>query len=337
MTELPRDQSSLISKRISILRLVLIAGVVVIHIPFDDSSSPYNHGASLFNWLRVLFGEVIFRSAVPCLSAISGYLLFRNGRLGCYITLIKRKFTTLFVPFIIFNTGLYVLVFTAQQHDIAVGYFPDLQSLSTSDSLNLMFSYSAHPINLPLYFLRDLFVCIILAPLIELLVLKVPIITLTAIFTMTMVPWHWYLLLRVDILFAFTVGATLSLHEINICILDKIRGILFLLFLLASSAFAYILLVSVDHEARTLVLGRKLLLILGVGCIWSFGSSIVNNPFGDFLFRHSRASFWLFCTHYPMLIVCWMFWNKYALPSYYPVFYFASLIIAVLCLGSVDD
>ena len=68
-----------VSDRINSLRIVLIIGILLEHIPFNPENSPYLVNTPIFDWFRIYFGDILVRSGVPCLSAISGYLLFRNG------------------------------------------------------------------------------------------------------------------------------------------------------------------------------------------------------------------------------------------------------------------
>ncbi|MDK1374654.1 MULTISPECIES: hypothetical protein [unclassified Sinorhizobium] len=53
--------------------------------------------------------------------------------------------------------------------------------------------------------------------------------------------------------------------------------------------------------------------------------------FGERLTRTGGLSFWIFCAHYPLLVLFWMLWNRSGL-TYYPLFYFTMpiLVIAIL-------
>ena len=42
-------------------------------------------------------------------------------------------------------------------------------------------------------------------------------------------------------------------------------------------------------------------------------------------------SFWIFCGHYPLLILFWMVWNRLGIADY-PLFYAASPILALAIL-----
>ena len=192
-----------IAVRINSLRIVLIVGIMIVHIPYDQSTSPYNDQGTCFDWLRILLGDVIFRAGVPCLSAFSGYLLFRHGAIGQYGALLKKKLRTLVIPYLFWNIGLFACVMFAQTIGVMNGYFPDLRAITMEKGANLLLSVSENPINLPLYFLRDLFVCFLLAPIVKTAVGKAPLLTLISLLIVPVVFNRIYILLRPDILFTF--------------------------------------------------------------------------------------------------------------------------------------
>lgn len=68
-----------VSSRIDLMRILLISSIVFAHIPYKPQSSPLLGTYGFVNWLRVFLCEGLIRIGVPCLGAISGYLLFRRG------------------------------------------------------------------------------------------------------------------------------------------------------------------------------------------------------------------------------------------------------------------
>ncbi len=147
------------------MRIILISGIVFVHVPHDPETSPFLGLYGFFDWVRVFLGDALFRIGVPCLSAISGYLLFRRGwNAFSYPATIKSKTKTVLLPFLLWNGGLFIAVMLLQRAGIGVGYFPDLWNASPREMLSHGVAVEELPVNVPLYFLRDLFVCILLSP-----------------------------------------------------------------------------------------------------------------------------------------------------------------------------
>jgi hypothetical protein len=67
-----------VSSRINLTRILLISGIVFVHVPFGSDTSPFDGTYGPFDGLRVFPRDGLFRVGVPSLSAISGYLLFRE-------------------------------------------------------------------------------------------------------------------------------------------------------------------------------------------------------------------------------------------------------------------
>ncbi len=117
-------------------------------------------------WLRVFLGESLFRIGVPCLSAISGYLLFRRGLADFdYWKTLKTKARTVLLPFLIWSGSFFVVVYAIQRQGLGFGYLLDTINATPRQWLSMAFAIEATPVNLPLYFLRDLMLCILLSPL----------------------------------------------------------------------------------------------------------------------------------------------------------------------------
>src|SRR4051812_18312894 len=98
----------LIEKRIDLLRSLMIFGVVILHTP------PYvpiaQTGPSFFDFIVALFQQAVFRTTVPVLTFISGYLLFRSSLDMQPLRLLRKKFSSIVIPFIIFNFSVLALL-----------------------------------------------------------------------------------------------------------------------------------------------------------------------------------------------------------------------------------
>lgn len=318
-----------ISSRINLMRMLLIAGIVFVHIPYNPAVSPFQHDHGLFDWLRVFLGESLFRIGVPCLSAISGYLLFQRGMQRFdYPRVIVSKSRTVLLPFLLWNLGLLGLVFLVQRMGAGIGYFPNLTRAPLNILMDQALAIDGFPVNLPLYFLRDLLICILIAPILAALVRRLPALTLGVLFAFAIFPdLDAGIVLKNSILFSFTFGIFLALYRVDLKRFDDWALPLGALVTLAAALLAHgLYLTGPDYPAVLLML-RNILSILGAGGLWFVSAALIRTSFGLKLSRTGSLSFWTFCVHYPLLIGLWMIWNRFADPDLYPVFYALAVLV----------
>ncbi|MFD1746717.1 acyltransferase [Rhizobium helianthi] len=318
-----------ISSRINLMRLLLICGIVFVHVPYDADASPFVGPDGPFDWLRVYLGESLFRIGVPCLSAISGYLLFQKGYESFdYGRVLSSKSRTVLLPFMLWNFLLILFVLAVQRLGMGIGYFPDLWHAGAWDWLNYAFAFSDYPVNLPLYFLRDLILCILLSPVLVFLVRKAPAMTLGVFFAFAVFPsLDTMIFLKNSILFSFTLGIAVAIHKVDVKMLDRYAPIALAVLLATSFALSLGLLKQGPDYPTGLHVSRNLLAVAGALLVWILSAPLVRTRPGQALARTGTLSFWTFCAHYPLLVVLWMFWNRYADASLYPLFYVGAVLI----------
>ena len=316
-----------LSSRINLMRILLISGIVFVHVPFDPPTSPFNGAFGWFDWLRVFLGDSFFRIGVPCLSAISGYLLFRPGsREFHYPAVLRSKAKTVLAPFLLWNLGLLVAVLAMQRANIGVGYFPDLWSAPFRDLLSHAFALEGYPVNLPLYFLRDLLVCILLSPLLAFLVRRAPVLVCGALFILAILPEVTIgIVLKKSILFSFAFGIALALHRLDTKALDRYAPAGVAAVLAAAALLAVGLFRTGPDFPFWLDLARNTMSILGALGFWLLSALLVRTAIGRRLAGTGSLSFWIFCGHYPLLVGLWMVWNRIAGDGYYPFFYIGAI------------
>ena len=326
------DIDTTISARINLMRIVLISGIIFVHVPYDPATSPYLGQFGGLDWMRVFLADSLFRIGVPCLSAISGYLLFYRGfETFDYRKTLRTKAATILLPFLLWNVAFLLFVYAAQSNGIGFGYLPDVVNATPREFLNLGLAIETWPINVPLYFLRDLLLCLLLSPLIALAVLRYPRTTLVLMLAFAVLPLPSGLLLKKSILFGFSFGVCAALHRIDIRRLDRfaapvVLGMLAMALLLSLALFAY----GPEFPAWLDTL-RSLAAIAGIFGAWALSALLIRTNAGRSLSRMGGLSFWIFCGHYPLLILFWMVWNRLGIPDY-PLFYAASPVLALTIL-----
>ncbi|QRM44423.1 acyltransferase family protein [Rhizobium sp. BG4] len=317
-----------VSSRINLMRIVLISGIVFVHIPFDPANTPFNGNYGFFDWLRVFLSEALFRVGVPCLSAISGYLLFRGGMEGFnYTKTVRTKAQTVFLPFLIWNTLFFIAVLAILAVGIGDGYVISPYQSSFRELLSQLFAAEAFPANIPLYFLRDLFVCILISPILAWLVRRAPLLTLSTLLLLALVPQlSLYIVIKRSILFSFTFGIYASLYKLDIKALDRFAPLgVFLLF-----AFSALLATAIYATGPSMPdwveLSRNALAIGGAAGFWMLSALLIKTSVGQRLSKTGSLSFWIFCAHYPLLILLFMVWGKTGV-DFYPLFFCGCLLV----------
>ncbi len=317
-----------VSSRINLMRIVLISGIVFVHIPFDADSSPFIGIYGAFDWVRVFLAESLFRVGVPCLSAISGYLLFRGGLENfSYVKTIRTKSQTVLLPFLLWNCIFFLAVLGALGVGLGDGYVPNPWQASARELMTQLFAVEDFPINVPLYFLRDLFVCILLSPLLAWLIRRAPLLTLAVLLVLAVVPEaSLYVVLKRSILFSFSLGIYIGLNNIDLKGLDRYATVGSLALLGSSAVLATVIYMTGPTLPDWVQLFRNTLAIAGALGFWLLSAPLIKTQVGQRLSRTGSLSFWIFCGHYPLLILMWIVWGKTDI-SIYPLFFVLSLIL----------
>jgi succinoglycan biosynthesis protein ExoH len=326
------DIDATVSARINLMRIVLITGIIFVHVPYDPATSPYLGQFGGLDWLRVFLADSLFRIGVPCLSAISGYLLFHRGwQAFDYRKTLRTKASTILVPFLLWNTAFLVLVYSAQSGGIGFGYLPDVVNAAPRDWMSLGLGIETWPINIPLYFLRDLLLCLLLSPLIALAIRHYPRTVLALMLAYAVLPLPNGIFLKKSILFGFSFGVAMALHRVDIKRLDRFAAPVVAAVLAMAVALSLALYAFGPEFPAWLDMLRSLAAIAGIFGAWALSALLIRTNAGQALSRMGGLSFWIFCGHYPLLILFWMVWNRLGIADY-PLFYAASPMLALAIL-----
>jgi succinoglycan biosynthesis protein ExoH len=290
---------SLLSRRIDLLRVMLILGIMYIHVPAAAPGPNAIAELPALQWLVLFFTQGLFRVGVPCLSFISGYLLATRWP-GGFGAVASRKARSILMPFLIFNGISYAIVLFAQSLGGA-GSWPALAGLTPSETLTALFALEGNPVNVPLYFLRDLLVCLLLSPLLLALVRRWPVAVLLGAAALMLWGGRTYLLLRPDILLSFLLGLTAACRGWNVTRLDRFAPAAALLLMAICGTLATVAMAGVP-ETPLMTMLRKLCLFAGLACVWAIAGRAAQFAASAAVARRARFSFVLFCAHFPLLV-----------------------------------
>lgn len=240
------------SKCIETLRFPLAMAVIFQHSfiyigeyirPIDTFNSAYS-GVDFYNLIGITISRVLVLVAVPCFFFISGYLFYNNQKhkrilynKEFYQSKILKRFKILWnlIPLIyLIYKALKMILIEKTPIDSAITvfeYFNYFHAFWDSrwienigyDWLGRPLSMS-YPANIPLWFVRDLIVAVIISPILGWLLqkMKLLIIVIFALFYTTEV-WPQIPGLSIRSIFFFSLGAYLAINQINI--VDLVRKI----------------------------------------------------------------------------------------------------------------
>jgi succinoglycan biosynthesis protein ExoH len=310
--------SSDISSRISILRFIMIFGIVVLHTP--EYVPIEQVGPGLFNFIKAFFQSAAFRCTVPVLTFISGYLLFSSGLDTRPKQLLSKKFQSLVIPFLVFNLPLVAVAFLLQLNGpFAISY--QLVPYQWHSFSNAAFATTAMPINYPLYFLRDLFVLCLLAPAFGWLLRRAALPGLVLVALIFLLNLDQSLIIRRSMPVSFYLGGLFAVRKLDLRSLDKYAGLCFALFLLICGPIIWF---KVENTTYLRLVAPLL--------IWPSASLLVGTRFGAWAARMSKYSFFIFLAHAPVLMVSWKLYSKYGGALPYPLYWFGTPVLATVLL-----
>jgi succinoglycan biosynthesis protein ExoH len=279
-----------ISQRISMLRTLLILSVVFLHASGVPEAARIDF-SDVVTVLRCIFEDRFGRFAVPTLSMVSGYLLFAAGLDLTPAKLYKKKIKTLVVPFLVFNCLLFGIQYV---FEYATGWAPlnRLTDKSPAEIVDALTGYRGFPSNIPLHFLRDLFVLALLAPLFGLFIRRSPWLGLAIVCGVFLPDLDGHLVNRDTMAVLFYVGGMAAVGKWNLRRFDRyaVHAAMALVGLCAAMVFLRI------DSSLALYLASPLL-------VWIASARLVGTPLGNWAIANSKYSFFVFLTHAPLLRV----------------------------------
>ena len=217
------------------LRFPLIMGVVLAHcnlyavIGNWEGSNPDWPG-----WLIYIFNYLywlLLPARVPTLFIISGYFFFRSQKerdTHFFVNKYKRRIHSLLMPYLVWN-AIAILIMYLRYDIIAGNNYPlsDYMSGFWSSTIN----DNGLPANNPLWFMRDLMVVTLMAPVINYLIKSkyglFTIVSLATCYVMNIgIPVSG---MSLEAILFFSTGAYLAIHKVDITSIPKHLGIVTLL------------------------------------------------------------------------------------------------------------
>ena len=181
------------SLRLNLLRFPLIVGVVFIH-NYSSNVTTFQgvigttENNFIVDFVRDLISGGIAGIAAPIFFIMSGYLFFINydGTLNQFISKVTVRLRTLFVPFMFWNLAVLLLIAVGQYLPQTKGFFNagnfPVREYGIFDYINSIIGITRAPISYQFWFIRDLFVLVLISPLLRIVYVFSDLLFLMMIF-----------------------------------------------------------------------------------------------------------------------------------------------------------
>ena len=327
------------SDAIAIARVICILGVVYVHawtgLNGHDLEVARGTPQESLRWLLM---EIFGRSAVPLLGLISGWLVAGSSRTQNFVGHVVRKARTILLPMVVWN-GIAILLVSGAAWLLGLSA---PVPVSVDWMFQELFIVSRNPdINVQMPFLRDLFLCMVVAPLL----VRLPGWTVMAVAAgaalAQLMGWGPPVLMRPAILFFFTIGMIARRNGLaeRMAALPWLAAVL--PFALLMGAQLYFALKATPQAGLGVALLDLVVRITAAAAFWRLSWGLAGSPARGMLLRIEPFAFFLFCSH---LILIWLggpvlgaLFGKLGSPLYpaYLIVQPLLVLVAVLLLGTL--
>lgn len=310
-----QNADELQSRVIAFLRFPLIVGVVFIHnyrpsiIVGNEVMGSETHMPT-YSFIGQLFSQYIGWISVPLFFFFSGFLFFYKAdySLQTYIYKIKRRISTLLIPYLFWNASFLICFFAVSHLPLTRQWFQFPNNAGLDYYLSSFWGIlddkktMTYPIAYQFWFIRDLMVLSLFSPVLYCLLsrFKGLLIWLIAVFWLCgySLPYIGIRGLSTEALFFFSLGAVFSIYKRNFVNIVRIYGYYPYIFYLLMVAVHYAFMVQ-GHDVQWLF---KLIKIAGILSTLNLSAAIVaKHNFRSTTFLAS-ASFFVFAIHAPWLL-----------------------------------
>lgn len=318
---MPSNDSTLL-RVFDLLRFPLIIAVIFIHSYTFGDSLPSNglHAESelyclvasagptsliAFQAVKYFISQILARTAVPLFFFMSGFLFYyrvETFSLSVYKQKMRRRLCTLLLPYVIWNI-LYMLLFLLLIKAGGVEYhrIPDFSLRSwLSAIVGFEEAGSLSPLAYQMWFIRDLFLCAILSPLIFYATTKTKGLWLAIVLSCWLlkveIPIAGLQILSMTAIAFFSIGAYIALHKVDLAKMAERPAI---------SLGIWLVLVATDlctlgHPQNPLI--HNLDIFAGIIAVFSTAYYLVDKRAVRAVPLLTSASFFVFAFHDPLLL-----------------------------------
>lgn len=293
-----------LSASIAIARVICICGIVYVHawtgLDVDELRAQGGSWHSILYWALI---ELLGRSSVPLLSIVSGWLVMASVSKRSYAGFAAGKARGLLLPMVLWN--LITMVVLAALVRFAGLNVP--QAAPGLPLLNELFHLTAPgQINVQNAFLRDVFVCMLAAPLLG----RLPNAALGVILAVTVAwcveGWQLFILLRPQILLFFLIGIFAFRFRWEAFVNRLPMLPLTLVYLLLGTMKVWLSIRGQGYQyshPEMVAIFDNFLRIMAAMFFWKLARLLARSSLSDMMQYGERYAFLLFCSH---ILLIWL-------------------------------
>ena len=325
--------TSSVSDRIKIARTLCIFFMTFVHVQPGIAENVYDRATGVFDFVYFILTRMVGLSSVSLLSVVSGYFIVSSLLKAGTRSLMVSKVKTLVVPLVAWNLLMFVLLVA---YGLVRDKWQDMPEATPLGIANAFLALTEWPLNVPLWFLRDLFVCCLFSPLLYAALKRFPGVTLAALVVFTIFGENLYILQRPQLMLFFGIGMWLRVAASSEQKIDRVAGWLTLGLVVMAAVFLTIRVerILLGEMDRTLWLTLDTLLRITMAAgFWRLTGLVRKSPFAEPLMRLEPYAFFLFCSHAILFnfggIVFRRFFGNYG-SDLFPITFFTLPVLAVV-------
>ncbi|MEO9335920.1 acyltransferase [Mesorhizobium sp. SB112] len=323
-----------VSERIKIARTLCIFFMTFVHVQPGIAENVYDRDAGFFDIVYFILTRLMGLSSVSLLSIVSGYFIVSTLLKVGNSQLISSKAKTLVVPLVAWNVLMLVLLLA---YAGLSGNVQDLPAFDFMGMANALFAVTEWPLVVPLWFLRDLFVCCVFAPLLYVGVKRFPVVLFAVLIAYTLFGEGLYLLQRPQLMLFFALGMWLRTARIDGAMLDRAARFLLIGLVITVGIFLTIrierILLSDMDNALRLSLDTALRITMAAG-FWCLTDLIAKSRASKLFVSLEPYAFFIFCSHAILFnfagIIFRRLFGNYG-SELFPITFFTLPFLAVIC------
>ncbi|WP_235912032.1 acyltransferase family protein [Mesorhizobium xinjiangense] len=324
--------SQAVSERVKIARVLCIFFMTFVHVQAGIAENVYARDAGAFDIVYFILTRMIGLSSVSLLSIVSGYFIVSSLLKTGTRRLIVSKVKTLIVPLVSWNLAMLVLLLA---YAALSGNVRDLPRPDVMGIVNALFGVTEWPLVVPLWFLRDLFVCCLAAPALYFGLRRLPLVAWAALLAFAVFGQDWHIMERPQLLLFFAAGMQLRIGGWQEARMDRVSALLTIGLCVMVAVFLTIRIERISLAGmETLRLGLDTLLRITMAAgFWRLTAIIRGTGSAPLFYRLEPDVFVLFCSHAILFnfagIVFRRFFGNYG-SDLFPITFFTLPVLAVV-------
>lgn len=309
------------SLRLNLLRFPLIIGVVFIHaysstVGFAGGVVGISQPNFIADFVRNFLSHGVARIAVPLFFLMSGYLFFAGFKwsIESYVAKLKSRTKTLLIPFLFWNVATLIVIAAAQTIPATKNFFSGNNQLVTTfsvfDYFNAITGFTRSPIAYQFWFIRDLIILVLLAPVINVVIRFAPLPFLGLVLFCWVIGGWSVTAPSPEALLFFSLGAYFGLKKMSLFYLDAFGPMIAGLYLVVVIIDA----ITINHPLNPYL--HKIGIVLGIfAALFSTKLAVQNEKLKLSIMQLSGASFFVYAVHEPLLTILRKISYKILLPE----------------------